>query len=38
VVVGLNGEFVLTAQLGANHLSGSQHQAWNEKTRPLTAE
>ncbi len=34
VVVGLNGEFVHTAQLGANHLSRIQCQAWNEKTRP----
>lgn len=24
VVVGLNGEFVHTAQLGANHLQGTQ--------------
>lgn len=28
VVVGLNGEFVHTAQLGANHLSSTQRQAW----------
>ena len=34
VVVGLNGGFVHTVQLGANCLPGTECQAWNEKTRP----
>ena len=33
-VVGLNGGFVHTVQLGANCLPGTECQAWNEKTRP----
>lgn len=38
VVVGLNGEFVHTAQLGANHLSSTQCQAWYEENAAITAE
>lgn len=38
VVVGLNGGFVHTVQLGANCLPGTECQAWNEINAAITAE
>ena len=38
VVVGLNGGFAHTVQLGANCLPGTECQAWNETNAPITAE
>ncbi|OJQ18110.1 hypothetical protein BK356_19350, partial [Escherichia coli] len=37
-VVGLNGGFVHTVQLGANCLPGTECQAWNEINAAITAE
>jgi len=38
VVVGLNGGFAHTVQLGANCLPGTECQAWNETNAAITAE